>query len=389
MRRLFPLLLLLSCSTERPDGDIQVATAGLVALPPLGLQYFGGLPSNNCTGPSAACSASSMAVTGALTAGTATSSTYTASGSLYVCSGTGQCLVAASADDTTMTGVVPGFEVVLQTSPSANDRLACISHGSVGSQTRVACWDKEGDGSQTSVVLSTAANPVQVVQDGEICLNQPTCDKAIVYNSSNGSIDFAGGFRFINSGSMAGNLTMSGNDIQMGTGSDVNFTGATGEVNLNTTVIGTAGSGTGYTTANSATVREFVHKITVAETALTGAATTEDETIWTIPAKTKVTRMIAQVTATFTGGTISDFDVTCGITAGGNEYLVSFDIDTATGVFGDAEAELGTGLAGGIGNIPSFSGTTAVQCRFTSVGDNVVNATAGSVTFYIEGVVYP
>lgn len=151
---------------------------------------------------------------------------------------------------------------------------------------------------------------------------------------------------------------------------------------------GTAGSGTGITVNYTAALQRFVHKITIAETALTGAATTEDETIWTLPAKTKVTRMIADVTQVFAGGTITDFDVTCGTSAGGNQFLVTFDIDTAIGTYGDAEAELGTGLAGGIGSV-NWGGTTVVQCRFTSVGGNVVAATTGSMTLYIEGVLYP
>lgn len=158
---------------------------------------------------------------------------------------------------------------------------------------------------------------------------------------------------------------------------------------FNTLAIGTAGSGTGFTTNSTGAVVHQVHKITVTEAALDAAATS-DETIWTVAAKTRVLRVIADVTATFANGGITDMDVTCGTTAGGNQYLISFDVDTATGTYGDAAAEIGAGLLSAtVADIPSWSGTTAVQCRFTCAGANCDQATTGSVTFYIEHLVYP
>lgn len=155
-------------------------------------------------------------------------------------------------------------------------------------------------------------------------------------------------------------------------------------------VDGTAGSGTGFTVNATSNLAHRVHKITVTEAALAAAAGTEDETIWTVPAKTRVLRMIADVTATFTGPAITDVDVTCGTSAGGNQYLVSFDVDTATGVYGDAAAEIGAGLLSAtVADIPSFSATTAVQCRFTCTGANCSVMTTGSMTIYIESLVFP
>lgn len=154
-------------------------------------------------------------------------------------------------------------------------------------------------------------------------------------------------------------------------------------------VAGTAGSGTGITTNVTASVRQFVHKITVAETALTAAATTQDVTIWTVPGKTRLTRIVADATVGFTGGGLTNMTVTCGSAPGSTNYLLSGSIFAAA-TLGDVAAEIGAGLLSAtVADIPSFSSTTGISCRFTSTTANVVAATAGSVTFYIEGVTYP
>jgi hypothetical protein len=154
--------------------------------------------------------------------------------------------------------------------------------------------------------------------------------------------------------------------------------------------IGTAGSGTGFSTIKSGLLRSVVQKITVARTALTAAATTQDLTIWTIPAKTRLSRVIADVTAAFddAAGPISAVTMTCGKTAGGAEYLVSGSVFTTT-TLGDATAEVGASLNTYFGDLPSWSATTAVQCRFTSTGGNLSTLTTGSVTYYLEWIVYP
>lgn len=152
---------------------------------------------------------------------------------------------------------------------------------------------------------------------------------------------------------------------------------------------GTAGSGTGFTTVATGQMVHSVHKITVTNAALDVAATS-DETIWTVPAKTRVLRMIADVTTTFSGGGITDMDVVCGPSAGSNGYLVTFDVDTAIGTYGDVAAEIGANLLSATyADIPSWSATTAIICRFTCAGANCSAATQGSATFYIEHLVYP
>ena len=159
---------------------------------------------------------------------------------------------------------------------------------------------------------------------------------------------------------------------------------------LNLALDGTAGSGAGITVnVTSSAARHFVHKITVTEAALTEADGEQDVVLWTVQAKTKIVRVVADVTAAFTGGTISAFTISVGPAGTETTYLDAGNAFAGAAVYGDADGELGTSLEGLQGHIPSWSGTTAIEARFTATGDNVVNATAGSVTFYIEGFVYP
>lgn len=159
----------------------------------------------------------------------------------------------------------------------------------------------------------------------------------------------------------------------------------------------TPGSGTGLTVNDQGKLTETVYKVTVARTNFVAAAVTADVTLGTILPKTMIRRVIADVTQTFacTGVcTSSTLSMTVGKSAGGAEYVASFDADAAVAVFGDAVAEGGTALLGGTTpnvfdeDIPSWSANTTLQARLTSGTGNLGNGTAtnlsqGSVTFYV------
>lgn len=154
---------------------------------------------------------------------------------------------------------------------------------------------------------------------------------------------------------------------------------------------GTTGSGTGYTTNSTGYATHRINKITITRAALTNAATTEDETPWTLAAKTRVVRIIVDVTQAFDDGAgpISAVTITCGPSAGSAAYVASSSVFTINTI-GDVAAEIGAGLTSAtIADIPSFSATTAISCRFTSTGGNLSTLTTGSATFYIVIEVYP
>lgn len=163
----------------------------------------------------------------------------------------------------------------------------------------------------------------------------------------------------------------------------------------------TATAATGTTVGYNGALRTSMYKVTVASTAFTCAATTCDVTIGTLPAKTWIVHALADVTQTFacTGTcTSSTLSMTLGSSAGGTQYLVSFDADAATAQFGDAAAELGASLTEAtiptaIGALGSWSTTSPLSLRLTSgtgnIGDGAAtNLSQGAVTFYVTTVRY-
>lgn len=141
--------------------------------------------------------------------------------------------------------------------------------------------------------------------------------------------------------------------------------------------------------------RHVVHTARVLFTDVKVAAATKDITLWTLPAETRVLRVVAAVNQKFIGGALSEVDLKVGRSAGGNEYLLSGDVFTDEVVYGTKYGELGKGIVGA--NNPAAGSTdfdlvwatpTTLQARFTGV-DALLNAlTQGDATFYIECCTY-
>lgn len=155
----------------------------------------------------------------------------------------------------------------------------------------------------------------------------------------------------------------------------------------------TAGSGTGVTVNDQGSVARQIYKVTVTFAALAAAATTADKTIATLPAKTRLVGIIADTTTQYTGGGVTAATIIVGKSVGGNEYVVSHDVFTAPITRGLADADLGTSInrASAIqgGDLPSWTGTTNVSVRLTTVTANTDQLTAGSTTYYLVCEKYP
>lgn len=135
--------------------------------------------------------------------------------------------------------------------------------------------------------------------------------------------------------------------------------------------------------------------VTIPFAIVNAADVTQDFTIGTLPARGRLVAIYADVTQAFVCAgtcTTATLSMTVGSSAGGNNFIVSSDIDAAAAVFGDADAELGTGInrASAIQGafIGSWSTTTPISVRLTSgtgnFGDGATsNLNAGSITFYI------
>lgn len=162
----------------------------------------------------------------------------------------------------------------------------------------------------------------------------------------------------------------------------------------NLATVGTAASGTGITATYSGAVRQWVHKVVVTNAAMAAAGTT-DITLHTTPVNTSIKRVLAEVTQVFDDGAgpLTAVAVTCGNSAGGNQYLLSHSELAATGAFGDVVAEMGAGVVSAtladMGTVATgVPGAITVQCRFTCTGANCSVASTGSTTFIVEGVTY-
>lgn len=152
---------------------------------------------------------------------------------------------------------------------------------------------------------------------------------------------------------------------------------------------GTPAAGTGITLGTSAELRSVVHKITADYTAFQTAGTTNDVTLWTLPTKTRILRIIGDVTTKFLGGAISAVVMRVGKAANGAEYLLDKDVFTAAVTAGDVAAEIGASLLSATVADLTWGTTQAVVMRLTSTTANLSALTQGSVALYIECAVYP
>ena len=164
----------------------------------------------------------------------------------------------------------------------------------------------------------------------------------------------------------------------------------------------TVGSGTGVTVDDTGSVRDVVYKVTVTFSNVTTNGTTHDLTLATLPAKTFIQHILADVTTPYVCAdtcTTATLSGTVGSAAGGTGYLLSFDLDAAAAQFGDAAAELGSSLnpstmPTSLGALGAWASTIPVSFRITSaVGDlatlGVTNLNAGAITFYITTIKMP
>lgn len=155
----------------------------------------------------------------------------------------------------------------------------------------------------------------------------------------------------------------------------------------------------GLAVTNVGEFRRLITKLTLTSThaAYQAAAVTADVTLATLPAKARLVGIIADTTVAWAGpaGTLA---FTVGKTAGGAEYVGSHDVKTAAVTKGLADADLGTSLTRATaiqgGDLPSWTATTALQCRLTSGTGNLgtgaaTNLTQGTTVFYLISETHP
>lgn len=126
------------------------------------------------------------------------------------------------------------------------------------------------------------------------------------------------------------------------------------------------------------------YKFTVAYTDIQTAATTNSYTFATLPIKGKVHATFSKHSVAFAGTSITAVGMELGITGTPAKYAPSFDVLQVVGNTVFDENDIGSG-----GSLESWTGTTSLVAKFTSVGADLSALTAGSVDIYVLVSVLP
>lgn len=146
----------------------------------------------------------------------------------------------------------------------------------------------------------------------------------------------------------------------------------------------------GITRSVSSQVRRVIHKFSWTNAMVAAlAGTTGNLLVATLPAKTVVAKAIIVITgqaASLTGLTVSLGRVATGYI----DYVVAKNAKAAANtIYGQAIADVGTGLSAILGDLPSLSATTDVNLQFVSSVEDLSNVTGSSGDVILETILYP
>lgn len=114
---------------------------------------------------------------------------------------------------------------------------------------------------------------------------------------------------------------------------------------------------------------------TVAYSDLAAAGTSNSITLASLPAKTVLHAVVIKHSASFTGGTITNYTLSVGVTGTTDKYASAFNVFQAPG---NTIGQLSGSLF-----CDNFAAPTTVLVTGTSVGGLLNTATAGSATIYL------
>lgn len=119
-------------------------------------------------------------------------------------------------------------------------------------------------------------------------------------------------------------------------------------------------------------------KFSVSHTQFQTAGTTNNITLFSLPAKTLILKTVIKQSASFTGGAISAYTLSVGITGTLAKYLAAFDVFQAPGA--TVFAASSTSIAQTLEN---FEASTAIKIAATSTMANLNASTAGAADIYV------
>lgn len=131
----------------------------------------------------------------------------------------------------------------------------------------------------------------------------------------------------------------------------------------------------GATQWEAQTLSSVTTKYTKTFTDLSTAATTNSITLFSLPAATILDKVVIKPTASFTGGSISAYTISVGISGNNAKYASAYDVFQSPGgmVFQLTNSS----------NIEDFSGPMNIRITAISTGDTLNNASTGSVDVYV------
>jgi len=116
-------------------------------------------------------------------------------------------------------------------------------------------------------------------------------------------------------------------------------------------------------------------KYTVAATAFTAAAATEDVALFSLPARGSIHQVVLKHTTAFSGGTLSAMTISVGIVGTLTKYSAAFDVFQATG---DTAFSFND-----IPGVEDFGSVTSIRAAATATGDTLDNVGTGAVDIWV------
>jgi hypothetical protein len=202
-------------------------------------------------------------------------------------------------------------------------------------------------------------------------VNSVEASRATALHSENtGTASTPSGSVYVESGNATGSSSNSG-DINVQTGT---ATGTRGKVAINARQLDVTNVTEGFGLP-------VWKKYTVSESAFTAASSTENIELFQLPAKATIHNVIIKHTTSFTGGTLTAFTLSVGVSGNLTKYASAYDVFQATG----ASNHQSTSAF----DMENYSSATSIRLAATSSGDNVNNATAGTVEVYVLWGILP
>lgn len=232
-------------------------------------------------------------------------------------------------------------------------------------------------------IVNGAGTPILQMQDSS---SLPSGNSAVIIRTQGASSSQILGLATENNATANATATKA---VRIETGNKTAGTGNSGDIVLQTGTSSGGVRGDVDISARELTVTGVSQAVglpiwknyTISHTELQAAATTNDIQLLSLPAKGVIHAVIIKHNTAFSGGAISAYTVSVGISGNLTKYASAFNVFQATG---DTVAQSTNVL-----DVENFGSATSIRISATSVGANLNASTAGSVTISVLWGILP